>query len=144
MYFTLPDHVWAVDARTGRELWHYTWPSHGGIHIGNRGAAISGSWLYFETPDCHVVSLNLKDGKERWHKPICDLEQFYCASVAPVIVKDHVITGVSGDDLDIPGYIESHNAITGDLEWPGTRIRSLARLKQRPGPAPKRCCTVAA
>ena len=40
LYFTLPDHAWAVDARTGHELWHYTWQSKGGIHIGNRGVGI--------------------------------------------------------------------------------------------------------
>jgi alcohol dehydrogenase (cytochrome c) len=118
LYFTIPDHVWAVDARTGREIWHYQWKnSKGGWHIGNRGVGVSGNWLYFETPDCNLVSLNLKDGKERWHKEICDLNQFYYASVAPVIVKNHVITGVSGDDLDIPGYIESHDPVTGDLQW---------------------------
>ena len=64
-------------------------------------------WLYFETPDDYLVSLDAKTGKERWHKEICDLEQFYYGSVAPVVVKNHVIVGVSGDDLDIPGYIES-------------------------------------
>src|ERR1051326_6982750 len=67
LYFTLPDHAFAVDARTGREVWHLAWPSKGGIHIGSRGAAAWGNWLYFETPDCNVVSLNMKDGKERWH-----------------------------------------------------------------------------
>jgi alcohol dehydrogenase (cytochrome c) len=46
IYLTNPDHVWALDARTGRELWHFAWQSKGGIHIGNRGAAISGVWLY--------------------------------------------------------------------------------------------------
>ena len=43
MYFTLPDHVWAVDARTGREIWRYVWKSKGGIHIGNRGVGIFGA-----------------------------------------------------------------------------------------------------
>jgi alcohol dehydrogenase (cytochrome c) len=117
LYVTLPDHVWAFDARTGREIWHHQWESKGGLYIGNRGAAVHGSWLYFETPDCHLVSLNLKDGKERWNKSICDLDQFYYGSVAPVIVNNHVITGVSGDDLDRPGYIESHDPETGDLQW---------------------------
>jgi alcohol dehydrogenase (cytochrome c) len=117
IYTTAPDHVWAVDARTGRELWHYAWKSKGGWHIGNRGAGVSGAYLYFETPDCNLVSLNIKDGKERWHKEICDLDQFYYGSVAPVIVKNHVIVGVSGDDLDIPGYLESHDPETGDLQW---------------------------
>ena len=75
LYFTMPDNAWAVDARTGREVWHYQWTSHGGDHIGNRGAGMYGNWLYFETPDCNLVSLNLNDGKERWHKSICDLDQ---------------------------------------------------------------------
>jgi alcohol dehydrogenase (cytochrome c) len=117
MYFTIPDHVWAVDARTGREIWHYQWQSKGGIHIGNRGVGVYGKWLFFETPDCNLVSLNLSDGKERWHKQICDLDQMYFASVAPVVVKNHVIAGVSGDDLDIPGYLDSRDPETGDLQW---------------------------
>jgi alcohol dehydrogenase (cytochrome c) len=117
MYFTIPDHVWAVDARTGRERWHYAWTSKGGIHLGNRGAAVSGDSLYFETPDCNLVALNIKDGTERWHKPICDLDQFYYASVAPVVTRNHVFVGVSGDDLDIPGYLESRDPATGELKW---------------------------
>lgn len=117
LYFTTPDHVWAIDARTGREIWHHEWESKGGMHIGNRGAGAYGRWLYFETPDCNLVSLNMSDGKERWHKPICDLDQMYFGSVAPVVIKNHVIVGVSGDDLDIPGYLESRDPETGDLQW---------------------------
>ncbi len=44
-------------------------------------SASSAIWLYFETPDCHLVALNMKDGKERWRQPICDLDLFYYASV---------------------------------------------------------------
>ena len=76
-----------------------------------------GDWLFFETPDCHLVSLNIKDGTERWRKQICDLDQFYYGSVAPVIVKNHVLAGVSGDDLDIPGYLQSHDPETGEMQW---------------------------
>ena len=117
MYVTQPDLVWALDARTGREIWRYVWTSTGGIHIGNRGVAIAGDRLFFETPDCHLVSLNIKDGTERWRKPICDLDLFYYGSVAPVVVKNHVIAGVSGDDLDVPGYIQSHDPVTGEMQW---------------------------
>jgi alcohol dehydrogenase (cytochrome c) len=117
MYLTVPDHVWALDARTGREIWHYTWESKGGIHIANRGVAVAGDSLYFETPDCHLVSLGIKDGKERWRKEICDLDQFYYGSVAPVAVKGHVIAGVSGDDLDIPGYVQAHDPESGEMQW---------------------------
>ena len=93
------------------------WPSKGGWHIGNRGVAVLRETVYVETPDCNLVALNSKDGKEKWHTQICDLEQFYYGSVAPIVVKNHVITGVSGDDLDIPGYIESHDPDTGELQW---------------------------
>ena len=89
----------------GREIWHATWPSKGGWHIGNRGVAVLGSTVYVETPDCNLVALNIRDGQEKWRTEICDLEQFYYASAAPLIVKNHVIVGVSGDDLDIPGYL---------------------------------------
>ncbi len=117
LYFSLPDHVWAVDARTGRERWHFTWPSKGGDHIGNRGVGIAGDSLYFETPDCNLVALDIKTGTERWHKPICDLDLYYFGTSAPVVIKNHVIAGVSGDDLDIPGYIQSHDPVTGERQW---------------------------
>jgi alcohol dehydrogenase (cytochrome c) len=117
MYVTAPDHVWAIDARTGREIWHFAWESTGGIHIGNRGVAVLGDSLYFETPDCHLVALDIKDGTERWRKQICDLDLFYYGSVAPVVVKNHVIAGVSGDDLDVPGYIQAHDPKTGEMQW---------------------------
>ncbi len=117
LYFTVPDHVWALDARTGRDIWHFQSPSKGGLHIGNRGVAISGESLYFLTPDCNLVALNRKDGRERWRTPTCDLDKFYYGSMAPLVVRNHVITGVSGDDLDQPGYIESHDPETGARQW---------------------------
>jgi alcohol dehydrogenase (cytochrome c) len=49
LYVTSPDHVWALDARDGRELWHYFWKTRGGTHIANRGAAIWKDSLLFET-----------------------------------------------------------------------------------------------
>jgi acido-empty-quinoprotein group A len=117
LYFTVPDHAWAVDAKTGRELWHYKWDSKGGIHIGNRGVGIYENWLYFETPDCHLVSLDIRDGKPRWSKEVCDLAQHYFGSVSPVVIGNHVLVGVSGDDLDVPGYLESRDPETGDVQW---------------------------
>jgi len=117
MYISIPDHVWAVDARSGRELWHATWPSKGGWHIGNRGVAVLGRTVYVETPDCNLVALDTRDGREKWRTEICDLEQFYYASTAPLVVGNHVIVGVSGDDLDIPGYLQAHDPDTGARQW---------------------------
>ncbi len=67
MYFTVPSHVWAVDARTGVKLWQFDWKSQGGEAIGNRGAAVRGNTLYFETDDCYLVALDIATGKEKWH-----------------------------------------------------------------------------
>ena len=71
----MPDNAWAVDARDGRELWHYFWKTKGGTHIGNRGLGMWNNYLYMETPDDYLVSLDAKTGKERWHKEIADLSQ---------------------------------------------------------------------
>ncbi|HTM27636.1 MAG TPA: acido-empty-quinoprotein group A [Vicinamibacterales bacterium] len=120
-YVSIPDHVWAIDARTGREVWHFEWDGKGGNHIGNRGVAVAGDSLYVATPDCTLHSLSIKDGKERWRQTICDLDLYYYVSNAPLIIANnggtHLIVGVSGDDLDIPGYVESHDPSTGALQW---------------------------
>jgi alcohol dehydrogenase (cytochrome c) len=51
LYFTVPDHVFAVDARKGQLLWQYDWEDHGGHLVGNRGVGMYGNWLYFLGPD---------------------------------------------------------------------------------------------
>ena len=117
LYFTVPDHAWAVDARTGRQLWHYKWETHGGIHIGNRGFGMYGDWLYFETPDNYLICLNAKDGTERWHVEIADVKQEYFSTPAPIVVRNHVIVGVGGDSLDVPGYLEARDPETGQVQW---------------------------
>jgi acido-empty-quinoprotein group A len=117
LYFAVPDHAWAVDARTGRELWHYRWETHGGIHIGNRGFGMYGDWLYFETPDNYLICLNSRDGTERWHVEIADVKQEYFSTPAPVVIRNHIIVGVGGDSLDVPGFLESRDPETGKLQW---------------------------
>jgi alcohol dehydrogenase (cytochrome c) len=117
LYFTVPDHVWAVDARTGRQVWHYHYASQGGDHIGHRGVGMWGEWLYFETPDAHLVSLNARDGTVRWTIELADAKLGYFATMAPLIVRNHVIVGVSGDVTDIPGFLESVDPETGKLQW---------------------------
>ena len=116
LYISSPDNAWAVDALDGHVLWHYWWKSRGGIHIGNRGMAMYGDWLYFETPDDYLVSLDAKTGQERWHKEIADFSQQYFSTTAPVVVGDHVLVG-TGDDLDAPGFLQSFDPKTGELQW---------------------------
>ncbi len=116
LYFTMPDNAWAVDARDGRELWHYFWKTRGGTHIGNRGLAMWNNYLYMETPDNYLVCLDAKTGKERWHKTIADLDQGYFSTPAPIVVGNHVLVG-TGNDIDSPGFLLSFDAETGDLQW---------------------------
>jgi acido-empty-quinoprotein group A len=117
LYFASPDNAWAVDARSGRELWHYFWKTTGGIHIGNRGVGIYENWLYFETPDNYLVSLDARTGKERWHIQIADVKQEYFSTPAPVIVGNHVMVGTGGDTLDVPGFLEAVDPETGAIQW---------------------------
>ena len=116
IYISSPDNAWAMDALDGRILWHYWWKSRGATHIGNRGMAMYHDWLYFETPDDYLVSLDARTGKERWHKEISDFSQQYFSTAAPVVVGDHLLVG-TGDDLDSPGFLQSFDPTTGDLQW---------------------------
>ncbi len=116
LYFTVPDHVWAVDARFGREIWHYHRPSEGD-HIGHRGLALYRSWLYFTTPDAHLVCLDAKDGTVRWIVELADPKLGYFSTMAPLVIRDHVIVGVSGDVTDVRGFLESLDPETGKIQW---------------------------
>ncbi|MGH9624464.1 MAG: acido-empty-quinoprotein group A, partial [Bryobacteraceae bacterium] len=117
LYFTTPDNTFAVDAHSGRQLWHYYWRSTGGIHIGNRGVGMYGNWLFFETPDNYVVSVEARTGKERWHRKIADVREEYFSTAAPVVVGDHVMVGTGGDSLDVPGFLEARDPETGKIQW---------------------------
>ena len=116
LYFSVPDNVWAVDARFGRMIWHYERKSEGD-HIGHRGLAMYKNWLYFTTPDAHLVCLNAKDGSVRWIVELADPKLEYFSTMAPLVVHEHVIVGVSGDVTDVPGFLESIDPETGKIQW---------------------------
>jgi alcohol dehydrogenase (cytochrome c) len=116
LYFTTPDNAWAVDARDGHEIWHYFWKTRGGTHIGNRGVGMWRNYLFMETPDDYLVSLDARTGEERWHKEIASFAQEYFSTMAPIVVGDHVLVG-TGNDLDAPGFLQSFDPETGALQW---------------------------
>ena len=116
LYVTSPDNVWALDAHDGHELWHYFWKTKGGTHIGNRGVAMWGHYLYFVTPDDYFVSLDARTGKERWHQEAAPFSQQYFLTSAPMAVGNHIIVG-TGNDLDSPGYLMSFDPETGAQQW---------------------------
>ena len=117
LYITTPDHIWAVDARTGQERWHYQNRDNDAFHIGHRGAAVYKDTVYFTTPDCHLVALNAKDGKVKWDVIIADSGKGYWSTNAPLVVKNHVLVGVSGDFDNVPGQLKSIDADTGKTQW---------------------------
>src|SRR5579875_186014 len=117
LYLTVPDNVWAVDARTGEELWHYNWVDHGGHLLGNRGVGMYGNWIFFLSPDGWFISLNAQTGKERWRRQVADSKMQYFTTMAPLVVGNRVIIGVGGDAMDVPGYLEAHDPETGELQW---------------------------
>ncbi len=117
LYFTLPDNVWAVDARSGHMLWHYTYPPNKGDHIGQRGVGVYKGYVFFTSPDAHLISLNAKDGSVRWIVQIADVEKGYWATMAPLIVGNHVIIGVGGDLDNLPTFVRSVDPETGKTQW---------------------------
>ncbi len=117
IYFTVPDNVWAVDARSGHQIWHYNKKTTEGEHIGNRGVAMYKDHLYFLAPDAHLVSLNAKDGSVRWSVAVADVKKGYWTSMSPLVVGNHVIVGMSGDFDNISGYLRAVDAETGETQW---------------------------
>lgn len=117
LYFTVPDNIWAVDARSGHMIWHYHRLARQGDHIGHRGVAMYKGWLYFTTPDAHLISLDAKDGKMRWDKIIADVNKGYWTTMAPLVVRDHVIVGVSGDMDNLQGYLRAIDPESGATQW---------------------------
>ncbi len=117
IYFSMPDNVFAVDARSGREIWHYQYPPNESIATGSRGVGMYRDSVYLEARDCNVVSLDAATGKLRWKTEIADVKLSYFCTPPPMVVGNHLIVGVGGDSLDDPGYLKSLDLETGKLQW---------------------------
>jgi alcohol dehydrogenase (cytochrome c) len=116
LYFTVPDQVWAIDALTGRQVWHFSRPSRGD-HLGSRGVAMYKDRLFFGTPDAHVIALDARNGKQVWDVAVADVTVGYYVSQAPLVVGDQVIVGTSGDSADVPHYLLSLDPVSGKENW---------------------------
>src|SRR5712671_2086026 len=117
LYVSAPDNVWAIDARTAQQLWHYTYPMNNAFHIGHRGVAVYKDSVYLTTPDAHVVALNAKDGTVRWNVVIADSKKGYWSTNAPLVIGNHMLVGVSGDFDNLPGQLKSIDPDTGKTQW---------------------------
>src|ERR1051326_4376086 len=117
LYVTVPDHVFALDARTGRQLWHYSWMDKGGHLIGNRGLGFYQNMLFFMGPDDYVIALDAATGKEIWHRQIADPKIQYYTNTAPMVIGNHLLVGVGGDAVDLGNFLLSLDPKTGAEQW---------------------------
>jgi len=122
MYVTSANDTFALDARTGRTIWHYQRPVSDGLlddasaHK-SRGVAVLGDSVYSETDDAHLLCLDARSGGLRWDVEYADKKLHYGATSAPLIVKNLVIVGTSGGDSGVRGFLAAYDAATGALKW---------------------------
>lgn len=113
--------IWAIDARTGEEIWQYDARLPNGImpccDVVNRGAAIYGDKVFFGTLDAKMVALDRETGKPVWIKTVADYQEGYAISAAPMVVNGKVITGTAGGEFGVVGKIVAYDAETGDKVW---------------------------
>ena len=124
MYVTGPNQVFALDGRSGREIWRYVRPrtpagtSAGDAALGaNRGVALSGERVFFATDDARMLCLNRLTGALLWEVYMPETPQHYGATSAPLVVGDFVMSGVAGADDGIRGFIGAWKNATGELAW---------------------------
>lgn len=124
MYVTSSNDAFALDARTGRELWRHLRPLTSGLvedasaHH-NRGVAVWHSRVYMETDDAHLLCLDARSGNLIWDVPFGDVKKNPAngATSAPLIVKGKVIVAPSGGDAGVRGSIDAFDAETGKPVW---------------------------
>jgi alcohol dehydrogenase (cytochrome c) len=124
MFVTASNDAFALDATTGRMIWHYSRPVTEGLiddasqHI-NRGVGLWHDKVFLETDNAHLLCLDARSGHLLWDVPYADLTQNrnYGATSAPLVVKDKVVVGTSGGDDGVRGFVAAYDANTGKLAW---------------------------
>ncbi len=129
IYAAAPDNVYAIDPRDGSVLWHFYWKTRGGTSLATRGLGMWHNYLYFELHDDWVVCLDAKDGHLVWKKEISSFDEQYFSSNAPMVLGNHVIIG-TGNDMDMPAFLQALDPETGNLQW---KFYSTAQNAGDPG-----------
>jgi len=122
MFITSANDAFALDAQTGRVIWHYSRPITEGLiddasQHHNRGIGILGSHVYMETDNAHLLCLDARSGHLLWDVPYAEGNKNYGATSAPLIVKDKVLVGTSGGDDGVRGFIAAFDVETGKEVW---------------------------
>ena len=115
------NHVYAVNASTGEQYWHYK-HKIGPVSTyccgpNNKGVAISEGKLFMGTLDAKIVALDAKSGKLLWQTQIADPELGYSETMAPTVVDGKVLIGTNGGEYGVRGFVKAFNAETGKLDW---------------------------
>ncbi len=122
MFVTAANDAFALDARTGREVWHHSRPVSEGLiddasqHV-TRGVAVWHDRVYMETDNAHLLCLDARSGNQIWDVAYADWNKNYGATSAPLVVKDKVLVGTSGGDDGVRGFLAAFDAKTGKLAW---------------------------
>src|SRR4029079_11924790 len=123
MYVTGPNgFAWALDARSGRPFWRYrrdlpTNLTYGASAPVNRGFGILGDRLFLTTLDAHLLALDTKTGNVLWDIELADYKAGHSATMAPLVVKDKVIVGISGGDYPTRGFLDAYDPANGKRIW---------------------------
>ncbi len=122
MYMTTSyNHVYALDAVTGKEFWHYKHKMGAFTTFccgpNNRGVAIEGGKLFMGTLDAKMVALDAKTGKLLWETEIADPEKGYSETMAPTVAEGKVLIGTNGGEYGIRGFVKAFDSATGKLLW---------------------------
>ena len=122
MFVTTANEAYALDAASGRPIWHYARPLTKGV-IGdaagaiNRGVAVLGDRVFMVTDHAHLVALSRLNGKLLWDVAMADFHKHYGATGAPLVVNDLVLSGTSGGDEGDRGFLAAYDAQTGARVW---------------------------
>ncbi|HET8831669.1 MAG TPA: PQQ-binding-like beta-propeller repeat protein [Casimicrobiaceae bacterium] len=115
------NHVYAINAATGEEYWHYK-HKMGPITTfccgpNNRGVAIENDRIFMGTLDAKLVALDAKTGKVLWETQIADPEKGYSETMAPAVVDGKVLIGTNGGEYGVRGFLKAFDAKDGKLLW---------------------------
>ena len=122
MYVTSVNEAYALDARSGREIWHYNRPRSQGLAGDaasgiNRGVAVLGDRVFMVSDNAHLFALHRFTGQLIWDVEMADSRQNYGSTSAPLVVNDLVVAGVSGGDEGVRGFLDAYKASTGERVW---------------------------
>jgi alcohol dehydrogenase (cytochrome c) len=122
MYVTNANECVALDAGSGRRIWHYQRPRTKGLAGDaasgiNRGVAVDGDRVFMVTDHAHLIALNRFTGDLVWETTMADWRQNYGATSAPLVVGNLVVSGISGGDEGVRGFLAAYDRGTGREAW---------------------------